>query len=35
MGPGVRRDDEEAATIFILHCGKKLAHSETAGQFLE
>src|SRR5215468_3711162 len=22
------------ASIFILHCGKKIAHSETAGQFL-
>ena len=38
MGPRVRGDDEgwrrqqRTASIFILHCGKKLAHSRTAGQ---
>ena len=38
MGPRVRGDDggwyEAAASpIFILHCGKKLAHSELPGNF--
>jgi hypothetical protein len=34
MGPRVRGDDEKkAVSIFILHCGKKIAHSELPGNF--
>ena len=27
------RDTSDASSIFILHCGKKLAHSELPGNF--
>jgi len=33
MGPRVRGDDSRGVSIFILHCGKKLAHSELPGNF--
>jgi hypothetical protein len=35
MDPRFRGDDKEAASIFILRCGKKIAHSGIAGQLLE